>query len=295
MVKAINEAQLSQMPMRGGQLTIELACAEDGRHQRESFLPHQTLFVHADQAPPAFSEMQLAIKVPGHPMLADLIVRVVQVVPYGQQPGFVIQILQGLDQVTQAMDRWLDPADPDEKTTAHHADATTTDAAEPAADDSDAATGEDNDLPAWKKRTQDDSKPRLNRHDRLKAMSPNERSRLAKRANKPERAILIRDHEPKVLLFLLKNPHLTRGEVHDIARQRTINYQIVRQICANPTWIQSEGLRYTLTINPKTPVGEALKLLHTLNMKNLRAIAKNHGIREQIKRSALRMVQERTA
>lgn len=129
--------------------------------------------------------------------------------------------------------------------------------------------------------------------ERLREMTPSERSRLAKRANRVVRSILIRDNEPLIIFFLLKNPHITRAEVIELSKMPTLNHQSITAMLGNRQWAGSEELRYNLVRNPKTPMNIALKLVNGLNMKHLRELAKDWGMKTQIKQLALRLVQQR--
>ena len=272
MVFPIDAAAPPALPMRGGTLVVGFRSQDDARLQKQQYLSLQSLFVSSDTFPKPFCELQLTVTFPHGEEVADLPARVIQIVEIGDQRGFLVQIMGSIEPLLQKIEDW--PRAPQQPPAA----------AEPLPE----TDGPDQN---------DEPKPvdRMTLHDKLRKLNVNERARLASRADKLTRSLLLRDIEPQVMMFLLKNPHITRGEVIEISKSPRINYNIAKIILSNKSWAQSEEVRFNLAVNPKTPLPEALKLLPGLNLKRLRAIAKNQGMRTRIKQTALRMVLERTS
>src|SRR5262245_37500916 len=62
--------------------------------------------------------------------------------------------------------------------------------------------------------------------DRMRALSQTEKILLAVKADRAERALLLQDNDPRVLLSVLRNPRLTVDEVVRIAKSSYLTYQI---------------------------------------------------------------------
>ena len=127
--------------------------------------------------------------------------------------------------------------------------------------------------------------------DRLRELSQVEKILLAAKAEKTERAVLVQDNDPRVLLSLLRNPRLTLEEVARLTRSSFLNYQIADVIMKSVQWMASPEVRLGLIHNPKTPQQFALRILPTLRESELRAIARS-GTSMQLKQAALRMLQK---
>jgi hypothetical protein len=126
--------------------------------------------------------------------------------------------------------------------------------------------------------------------DQVHHMHPTEKFRLALKADRTTRTVLSRDHDPRILFFLCKNPHITIEEIVQIARDARILQNTLEYIIRNPQWANREEVRYAVTVNPKTPIPMVLRLLPLLNGSNLRRIAKSQAVRLRIKTAALKLV-----
>ncbi|HEX9160319.1 MAG TPA: hypothetical protein VF980_01330 [Thermoanaerobaculia bacterium] len=126
--------------------------------------------------------------------------------------------------------------------------------------------------------------------DRVRALSQNEKMLLAVKADRSERATLLQDNDPRVLLSLLRNPRLTVDEVVRLAKSSFLNYQIADVIMKTAQWLASIDVRLGLIHNPKTPQAFALRILPTLPEADVRAIARS-GTSMALKQAALRKLQ----
>ncbi len=387
MVKPLDERQLSTLPMTGGSLSLRFESLEDLTNQRRRFLSQMGLFVRTAIYPRPFCEFNLTLYLPDTILLETLPARLVQIVPYGDEPGLMIQLLRLSPKFLERVDSWienegkrpapkppeppppprveevldLDVSLPDFEFTPIEEDPTLEWSTNPSgsssgsfetvngdspgagfedldlsfnacdevdlslnsgehrmvtAEELEAPAEPDNELASTEAEVEPEPPPvpRLEQADappppswqifsagssrvamleKLRSMNPNERARLAKQANHTVRSMLIRDTESTVLYFLLQNPQITRREVLEISKLNTLDYHTVQSILANPQWAASEELRYNLVRNPKTPLPTALKLVHNLDMKNLRELAKDWGMKTPIKQLALRLVVQR--
>ena len=129
-----------------------------------------------------------------------------------------------------------------------------------------------------------------NTWDRIRALSQMEKLLLAVKADRTERALLLQDNDPRVLLSLLRNPRLTVEEVGRLAKSSFLNFQIADTIAKATQWMSSLDVRLALIHNPKTPPALAQRLLPTLPDTEVRAIARA-GTSMALKTAALRRLQ----
>lgn len=128
--------------------------------------------------------------------------------------------------------------------------------------------------------------------DRVRGLSQMAKILLAVKAERSERALMLQDNDPRVLLSLLRNPRITIDEVGRMARSPFLNYQIADVIMKSPLWMASLDVRLGIVNNPKTPQAFALRLLPTLPDNDVRAIARA-GTSMALKQAALRRLQGR--
>ena len=103
---------------------------------------------------------------------------------------------------------------------------------------------------------------------------------LAVKADRTERALLLQDNDPRVLLSLLRNPRLTVDEVARLAKSSFLTYQIADVIMKTGQWMANLDVRLGLIHNAKTPPAFALRILPTLPESEVRSIARGgieHG------------------
>jgi hypothetical protein len=126
--------------------------------------------------------------------------------------------------------------------------------------------------------------------DRMRGLSQMEKILLAVKADRFERALLLQDNDPRVLLSLLRNPRLTVDEVARLAKSSYLTFQIAEVILKAAQWISSLDVRVGLVHNPKTPPAFALRILPSLPDSEVRSIARG-GTNMQLKQAALRRLQ----
>jgi hypothetical protein len=136
----------------------------------------------------------------------------------------------------------------------------------------------------------DTAEKRQNSWDRIRALSQMEKILLAVKADRTERALLLQDNDPRVLLSLLRNPRLTIDEVARLAKSSFLNYQIADVLMKTSQWMGNLDVRLGLVHNPKTPPAFSLRLLPTLPDSEVRTIART-GTNMALKQAALRRLQ----
>lgn len=129
---------------------------------------------------------------------------------------------------------------------------------------------------------------------RIRKMNPTERFRLATKASRTERQILLRDNSPQVLLGLLAHPRIEVKEVLEIVKSTHASAGIMERVAKNRKWMANSELQLAIVKSPKTPPPLALKLLETLRTPDLGMLAKSSAARESLRKAALRAYLKRT-
>jgi hypothetical protein len=129
---------------------------------------------------------------------------------------------------------------------------------------------------------------------RIKSLDPAEKVRLAMKANRGERQILIRDTSPQVLLSLLSNPRIEAGDVLQIVKSTYANAGILQRVASDRRWASNHEIQTAIVRNPKTPPPIAIKLLEQVPTRELRDMAKVGSLRETVRRADFRVYQKRT-
>lgn len=128
--------------------------------------------------------------------------------------------------------------------------------------------------------------------DRMRELSQMEKILLAVKADRTERALLLQDNDPRVLLSLLRNPRLTVDEIARLTKSPHLTFQIADVIVKAAQWMSSLDVRLGLIHNPKTPQAFALRILPTLPDAEVRAIARG-GTSMALKQAAIKKLQSK--
>jgi hypothetical protein len=124
----------------------------------------------------------------------------------------------------------------------------------------------------------------------IKAMSMAERTKLALRGNKESRQILIRDVNIQIQRLVLHNPRITEEEILQIAKDRNIDEELLAWIADSRDWVKNYSVRIALVENARTPVAKALRILPTLDEKELSRLGKSKQIPQVVAVQARRIV-----
>ena len=137
----------------------------------------------------------------------------------------------------------------------------------------------------------DEAEPDQSLWDRIRSSTHTERLLLAPKADRSERAVLLQDKEPQILLMLLKNPRLTIDEVARLAKSPHLSHQVVEVIVKGGPWLASNDVKVALVRNPRTPVQFALRILPLLPDSEVRLLAKGSATSMALRQAALKRVQ----
>lgn len=129
-----------------------------------------------------------------------------------------------------------------------------------------------------------------NTWDRVRGLPQMQKILLAAKADRSERALLIQDNDPRVLLSVLRNPRLTVEEVARIAKSSFLTFQVAEVIMNTNQWMGNLDVRLSLIRNPKTPQAFGLRILPSLPESEVKAIARG-GMNMALKQAALKRLQ----
>jgi hypothetical protein len=124
----------------------------------------------------------------------------------------------------------------------------------------------------------------------IAGMSVGERLKLALRGGREARVILIRDPTLLVQRFVLQNPRITEEELIAVAKNRSVEHEVLEIICKKKEWVANYQIRLALVGNPKTPLPIALRYVPTLRKRDLRLLAKSKNVPSAVNGMAKRIV-----
>ena len=127
----------------------------------------------------------------------------------------------------------------------------------------------------------------------IQRMRPDERVRLATKANRAQRQILLRDRTPQVLLALLNNPWLENAEVLEIAKNPKVVGPVLQRLADDRRFGPNAQVQSALARNPSTPQTVTARLLPTLPTRELRELARSQQVRESLRKAALKLYLQR--
>jgi len=128
-------------------------------------------------------------------------------------------------------------------------------------------------------------------YGRIQRMTPLEKLKFARKADRTAREILIRDSNKQIALSILESPRLTEEEVEKFAKSRNISEEVLRAISKKREWINIYPILLSLVNNPKTPLGISIELLSRLRKIDLAPIIRNKGLPADLRRVADRLIE----
>ena len=124
---------------------------------------------------------------------------------------------------------------------------------------------------------------------KIRAMNPNQKARLAVRANKTERQILLRENSPQVLQALMLNPQVETKDVLQVVKSTHSDAGLLKRIAGDQRWNKNPEIQVSLAKNLRTPPEIAIRLVPNLRTSDLRFLSKmGSGVRETLRKAAFR-------
>lgn len=122
-----------------------------------------------------------------------------------------------------------------------------------------------------------------------------EKVALATRGNKSVRSRLMRDSNRVVAMAAITAPTVTELEVVQAAQSRVVHQDVVAYIAGQKDWVKLYPVKVGLTNNPKCPLPMSMKLVPTLQKKELRALSVSKNVPMGVRALALKLMKERNA
>jgi hypothetical protein len=140
--------------------------------------------------------------------------------------------------------------------------------------------------PAAPAETPEEAQKKLNITQRIMKMSVSEKIKLATLGNKEARTLLLRDSNKLVCMAAATSPRITDGEILSLANSRTANADVLRYVYSNREFLRTYAIKISLVKNPKVPLPTALKLLFTLQEKDIKELARDRNVPQTIQSQA---------
>jgi len=121
-------------------------------------------------------------------------------------------------------------------------------------------------------------------------MSIGQKIKLALRGNGDARTILLRDGSKLVRRFVLMNPRINDTEIVAITRNKTVDEDLLRMISEKREWMRLYQVRVGLATNPKTSLPIAIRLVGTLDERDVRQISKSKNVQQGVAAQARRLL-----
>jgi hypothetical protein len=136
------------------------------------------------------------------------------------------------------------------------------------------------------KESEEAARKKLNMTQRVLKMSVSEKIKLATLGNKEARTLLLRDSNKLVCMAAATSPRITDGEILGLANSRTVNADVLRYIYSGRDFTKTYAIKLSLVKNPKVPLPTALKLLSTLQEKDIKELARDRNVPQTIQSQA---------
>jgi hypothetical protein len=134
--------------------------------------------------------------------------------------------------------------------------------------------------------TAEEAQKKLTITQRIMKMSVSEKIKLATLGNKEARTLLLRDSNKLVCMAAATSPRITDGEIIGLANSRTANADVLRYVYSNREFLRTYAIKIALVKNPKVPLPTALKLLQTLQEKDIKELSRDRNVPQTIQAQA---------
>lgn len=125
---------------------------------------------------------------------------------------------------------------------------------------------------------------------KIARLSVGEKIRIASRANKEIRNLLLKDSNKQVVVSVVENPKLTDSEAELIAKSRQLPDEALRSIAKNREFTKNYNVVHALVSNPKTPAGISMNFLTRIKDKDLALLEGNKNVPEAVRMGAKRLL-----
>ncbi len=126
----------------------------------------------------------------------------------------------------------------------------------------------------------------------MESITLGERRSLSKRGVKESIDRLLSDPDPVVIGNILNNPRTTEREAVKIASKRPGSTEILKLLASHAKWSKRYAVRKALALNPYSPPRIVIALLEFLMAQDLRLVATDGSLHEQVRRGAEELLNE---
>jgi hypothetical protein len=126
----------------------------------------------------------------------------------------------------------------------------------------------------------------------MESISLGERRALSKRNIKESIDQLLSDPDPMVIGNILNNPRTTEREVVKIASKRPGAAEILKLVATHGKWSKRYTVKKALALNPYSPPRVVIVLLESLMAQDLRVVATEESLHEQVQTAAKELLRE---
>ncbi|MFH0809070.1 MAG: hypothetical protein V2A77_01150 [Pseudomonadota bacterium] len=127
-------------------------------------------------------------------------------------------------------------------------------------------------------------------HAKIQDMGMTARLGLALKGDAEARRLLIKNPTKLIQLAVISNARIQDSEVACIAKSRAVNEEVLRRIAESKQWCRNYEIRFGLVLNPRTPLPIVLRMLSTLNRRDLQNIAKSKNVQTVVVDAARRLL-----
>jgi hypothetical protein len=128
---------------------------------------------------------------------------------------------------------------------------------------------------------------------KIAAMTVGQKIKLAHVGNKTVRSLLLKDRNKQVSMAVVKSGRLTDGEVKNIAGNRNINDEVLREVATTREFLRKYPVKVALVNNPKTPPSLGVRLVGSLQKKDLQDLTRNRNVSSVVRQTAIRLFKQK--
>ena len=127
----------------------------------------------------------------------------------------------------------------------------------------------------------------------LRALKTPQKIKLPLFGNRTVRALLIRDSNRQIPLFVLQNAKLTEDEVVEFSRNSNLDDSVLRAIANSSQWMKSYSVKMNIVSNPRVPLDLSLRWLKFVQEKDLRLLARSKNVSSVVANQARKLLEKR--
>lgn len=128
---------------------------------------------------------------------------------------------------------------------------------------------------------------------KISGMTVAKKVKLAYKANKEVRQILIRETNKIVVGAVLNSGRLTDSEVVSLSKSRSVSSDVLRHISKNRDWMKNYEVQAGMVANPKTPQAIAIGLIKNMRLGDLGNLARNTNVPAAIRTTAKQLFDQK--